>query len=132
MCNKKVLSWKLTDMKALNSAFFAAGKAKQKLLKEVNLVEPDDEKDGYRAYCNVSTIKKNKNYPTPTNPNWQLLLVGMKLQFKISHFYMTKNAMVEPTCELMHHWQQAGKIISKLRMENAGDNKKVGFKIGEC
>ena len=82
----KVLGWTLTDMKALNCPSCAAGKAKQKSLKKVNFVEPDDEKDGYRAYLNLSTMKKNKNYPMPTNPDWQLMVVGMKLQLKISHF----------------------------------------------
>ena len=116
-------------MKALNCASCAAGKAKQKSLKKVNFVEPDNEKDGYRAYLDLSTVKKNENSPMPTNLNWQLLVVGMKLQIKISHFCKSKNAMVEPTCKLMHHWWQAGKIISKLRMNNAGKNKKLASRL---
>ena len=28
--------------------------------------------------------------------------------------------MVEPTCEMMHRWGQAGILIKKLRMDNAG------------
>ena len=125
----KVHGWKLTDMKALNCASCAAGKAKQKLLKKVNFMETDDEKDGYRADLDLSTAKKNENYPMPTKPNWQLLVVGMKLQLKISHFYKTKNAMVESTCELMHHWWQTGKIISKLRMDNACENKNLASRL---
>ena len=31
-----------------------------------------------------------------------------------------KNAMVEPTCELLHHWSNASKSVSKLQMDNAG------------
>ena len=37
--------------------------------------------------------------------------------------------MVEPTCKLMHCWQQAGKIISKLTMDNAGENKKLASRL---
>ena len=106
----KVLGWKLTDMRALNCASCAVGKAKQTLLKKANFVEPGNEKDGYGAYLDLSTIKKNENYLTPTDLNWQLLVVGMKLQLKVLHFYKSKNAMVEPTCELMCCWQQAGKL----------------------
>ena len=65
----KVLSLKLTNMKTLNCASCAAGKAKQKSLKNINFVEPDDEKDGYRAYLDLSTIKKNEKYSYPNNPN---------------------------------------------------------------
>ena len=30
--------------------------------------------------------------------------------------------MVKPTCEIMHRWGQAGIVIKKLRMDNAGEN----------
>ena len=116
----KACGWKLTDMKTLNCASCAAGKAKQKSLKKVNFVEPDDEKDGSRAYLHLSTVKKNENFPTPTNPNWQLLVVGMKLQLKILHFYSSKNAMVEPACELMHCWWQAV-LKSKSKQDRQTD-----------
>ena len=32
--------------------------------------------------------------------------------------------MMEPTCEWFHHWLNAGKSVSKLQMDNAGENKK--------
>ena len=37
--------------------------------------------------------------------------------------------MVEPTNELLHCWGQAGKIISKLQMDNAGENKKLVMQL---
>ena len=43
----KVLAWKLTNVKPLNCASCAAGKANLKSLKKVNFVEPDNEKDGH-------------------------------------------------------------------------------------
>ena len=39
------------------------------------------------------------------------------------------NAMVEPTRELMHCSQHAGKIITTLRMDNAGENKKLTSRL---
>ena len=43
---KEILGWELTDMRALNCASCAAGKAKQKSLKKVNIADPGNEKDG--------------------------------------------------------------------------------------
>ena len=40
--------------------------------------------------------------------------------------------MVEPTCELMHWWQQTGKIISTLRMDNAGKNKRLTSRLASA
>ena len=37
--------------------------------------------------------------------------------------------MVEPTSELLHHWCQSAKIISKLQMDNAGENKKLAMQL---
>jgi flagellar biosynthesis/type III secretory pathway chaperone len=42
---------------------------------------------------------------------------------KISHFYTTKNSMIEPTCELFNRWKQMNRTVTILRMDNAGENK---------
>ena len=60
--------------------------------------------------------------PAPPNPNWRIIVLGTNVQLKFSHFFQSKNNMVEPTCELMHRWGQAGVLIKKLRMDNAGEN----------
>ena len=60
--------------------------------------------------------------PEPPNPNWRILVLGTNVQLKFSHFFKSKNKMIEPTCELMHRWGQAGILIKKLRMDNAGEN----------
>ena len=65
-----VLGWVLTNTKTLDCASCAAGKAKQKLLKKVDFIEPNDEKNGCKAYLNLLTVKTNEKYPTPTNLNW--------------------------------------------------------------
>ena len=104
----KNLCWLLTDNQPLNCATSTAGKAKQKSLKKVRFLDPDDEKDGYCTYLDISTAKKNQNYPVTPNPNWRMIVVGTQLQLKFSHFYKSKDTMVEPTCELLHCWKQNG------------------------
>ena len=59
----EALGWKLADAAKLNCSSCAAGKAKQKSFKKVLIVDPDNEKEGYRAYLDLSTIKKNEKYP---------------------------------------------------------------------
>ena len=78
----------------------------------------------------TSTVKKNEQYPQPTNPNWCLIVVGTKLQLKSLYFLKSKNVMVEPMCELLHHWGKAGKNISKLQMGNA--REKNGDQTSMC
>ena len=86
----KNLGWSLTDNQPLNCAACMAGKAKQQSLKKVSVLDPEDEKDGYRAYLDISMIKKNKTYPIPTNLNWGLIVVGTKLQLKFFIFLQVK------------------------------------------
>ena len=37
--------------------------------------------------------------------------------------------MVKPTCELMHCWMQSRKIINKLWMDSAGENKNMVMQL---
>ena len=116
------LGWTLTGNRTINCASCATGKAKQKSFNKVKIPDPDDEKHWYRAYLDISTVKKANNMPEPPNPNWQIIVLGTNVQLKFSHFFKSKNKMIEPTCELMHWWGQAGILIKKLRMDNAGEN----------
>ena len=88
----------------------------------MKIPDPDDKKHWYRAYLDISTVKKANNMPEPPNPNWRIIVLGTNVQLKFSHFLKSKNKMIEPTCELMHRWGQAGVLIKKLRMDNAGEN----------
>ena len=63
------LGWKLTGSDKLNCASCAAGKAKQKSLKKVSVPDPNDKVNGYRAYLEISTVKKNEKYPVLSNLN---------------------------------------------------------------
>ena len=125
----KNLGWSLTDNQPLNCAACMAGKAKHKSLKKVSVPDPEDEKNGYRAYLDISMIKKNENYPVPTNPNWMLIVVEQKLELKLSHFYKSKDVMVEPTCESLQWWMQNRQEIHKSCMDNAGENEKLELRV---
>ena len=116
------LGWVLTGDRKINCASCAAGKAKQKSLNKVKIPDPDDEKHWYRAYLDISMVKKANNMPDQPNPNWQIIVLSTNVQLKFSHFYKSKSKMVKPTCEIMHQWGQAGILIKKLRMDNAGEN----------
>jgi hypothetical protein len=43
--------------------------------------------------------------------------------FKITHFFKTKDKMVEPTCELIKQLKDKNLEIQFLRMDNAGGNQ---------
>ena len=99
----------------------AAGKAKQKNIKRT---ETTKQKIGQRqAYLDIVTIKKRQGMPIPSKPNWQIIVVDQRIQIKFSKFSKTKDAMVEPTCEQLHKWQQSNIGITHLRLDNAGENK---------
>ena len=116
------LGWTLTSNQTINCASCATGKAKQKSLNKVKIPDPDDEKHWYRAYLENSMVKKANNMPEPPNPIWRIIVLGTNVQLKFSHFYKSKNKLVEPTFKMMHQWGQAGILIKKLRMDNAGGN----------
>ena len=125
----KNLGWTLTDNQLLNCAACVTGKMRQKSLKKVSVLDRINEKDGYRAYLDITMIKKIKKYPIPTNLNWRLIFVGMKLQLKFLHFYKLKDVMFEPTCESLHWSMQNGQKIHKLHMDNDGENKKLESRL---
>ena len=63
------LGWILTKNQTINCALCATGKATQKLLNKVNIPDPDNEKHWYRAYLDISTVKKANKMPETPNPN---------------------------------------------------------------
>ena len=71
------LGWLLTNNQLLNCTTCAPGKSKQKSQEsEV----PDDEKDRYCTYLDISTVKKNEKYPITANRNWRMIVMGTQLQ----------------------------------------------------
>jgi hypothetical protein len=53
------------------------------------------------------------------------MMVDEKMQLKFMDFFNMKDGMVQPTCEKLHKWRQAGKPVTYMRMDNAGENKKL-------
>ena len=117
----KRLGLQITKTQILPCAACAAGKAKQKNIKRT---ETTKQKIGQRrAYLDIATIKKRQGMPIPSKPNWRIIVVDQRIQIKFSKFFKTKDAMVEPTCEQLHKWQQSNIGITHLRLDNAGENK---------
>jgi hypothetical protein len=79
-------------------------------------------KEDRRIFMDISTIKGKKDGPSVTKPNWRIM-VDEHSSMKFTHFYQTKNGMVEPTCEIMSKWKQDGHGAKYVRMDNAGENK---------
>ena len=81
-----------------------------------------------RVYLDISSVKKKKGFPMPTKPHWRII-VDEHTGKKHSHFFPTKDAMVEPTCELLYGWADAGKPVKAIRMDNAGENKLLAKRL---
>jgi hypothetical protein len=46
-----------------------------------------------------------------------------RTHMKFSGFFLSKNGMAEPTCDLFQRWKDVGREVRYLRMDNAGKNK---------
>ena len=56
---------------------------------------------------------------------WWILVWGRYAQLKFSRFFRTKKAMIEPTAELLHKMKLQDRAPKTIRMDNAGENKKL-------
>ena len=119
----KALSWELTKGSFGVCEACTIGKAKQKNVPKESDHEPSKVANE-RIYMDISTIKAPEDGPKVTKPNWHIM-VDEKTQLKFSHFYETKNGMIEPTCAQLNKWREAGKPVSFVRLDNAGENKKL-------
>ena len=48
-----------------------------------------------------------------------------KTEMKWLDFYLTKDEMVEPTCEKCERWKAAGMPVKNVRCDNGGENIKL-------
>jgi hypothetical protein len=101
----------------------AAGKAKQKNVLKRSEHIPSAENNG-RIYLDIATVKRIKDGPKVSKPNWRIM-VDECTNLKFSDFYETKAGMVEPTCEQFYRWKQARRPVKFVRLDNAGENKKL-------
>ena len=124
----KSMLWKLTGSAPVCESC-AHGKARQAPLPQVTSGDPLKEGER-RYYLDLLAIKPQKNrkgeivVKAPTKPNWRMT-VESQLQIKFSVFTQTKDGMVEPTLRLFNKWKGTPRNVTHLRMDNAGENKKL-------
>ena len=81
-----------------------------------------------RVSLDLSKIKvptnKEVNDPDIRNPQWRLI-VDAATGRKFSEFYVSKDKMVEPTCEQLQTWKNEDRPVRIIRCDNAGENLKL-------
>ena len=101
----------------------ARAKAKQKNVNKYNVTHQLALTFPKQVFMDIATEKSREGQPIVTKPNWHII-VDEATNMKFSYFYQTKSGMIEPTCELFHKWRQQGFVVVKVRMDNAGENRK--------
>ena len=120
----KLRNWRLKPGPLQTCVPCTKAKAKQKNTCKESDAEKATVSNG-RIYLDISTIRAPKASKIKVNnPNW-LMMVDERSGMKISKLFATKDGMVEPTCELFNKWKGAGMPVQHLRMDNAGENKKL-------
>jgi hypothetical protein len=51
-----------------------------------------------------------------------MIVIDEEIQLKVSSFYKSEDAMVEPLCERMNRWKERGHAITNMCLDNAGKN----------
>ena len=70
-------------------------------------------------------IKKLKDGPPVNSKRHWRVMVDDRTGLKFSKFFESKNGMVEPTLEQWMRWHHAGTKVNRVRMDNAGENKRL-------
>ena len=106
----------------------AAGKARRKNFpRSKSKTKLDDDYDPSqnlavnRVYLDMSSVRRTPSMPYPKKYQWCMIVHG-KTQLKFSSFHSSKNAMVEPVCELFQRWASNGLGVTHVRLDNAGEN----------
>jgi hypothetical protein len=116
----KLMGWVLSGpWKPCESC--ATAKAKQKNVPKDSEHEKATKGEN-RIFLDIATVKKAKDGPPVTKPNWRIM-VDERTGMKFSDFYAAKIGMVEPTCEQWHCWKTVGLGIKYVRLDNSGENK---------
>jgi hypothetical protein len=119
----KELGWSLSRGSLKPCDGCLAGKAKQKNVPKESNHEAATEPNEARVFLDITMIKKpEEEKGSIYKPNWRII-VDERTQMKFSDFFVSKNGMAEPTCELFQRWKDVGREVRYLRMDNAGENK---------
>jgi hypothetical protein len=119
----KQLGWQLKKGTLDVCEACAIGKARQKNIKGDAQPKAVTKEPNGRVYLDISTTKNpEQGGLKPKRPNWRII-VDEATGTKITHFFESKDKMVEPTCELFKKWEQNERPVKAIRMDNAGENK---------
>ena len=126
----KHLGWTITRGTLGPCESCSIGKAKQKNLPQgkYNRSKTTDPQTR-RVFLDISSVKPVRDAKNTKTPYWRII-VHEGHGLKHSNFYSSKNGMIEPTCEKFYKWQQEGRAITHLRMDNAGENKQLSKRMG--
>jgi hypothetical protein len=101
----------------------AAGKAKQKNVPKESEHAPASKGEN-RIFLDIATVKQPKDGSKVYKPNWRIM-VDERTGMKFLDFFETKSGMIEPTCAQWNRWKDAGLAVKYVRLDNAGENKKL-------
>ena len=116
----KALGWDITRGAMDVCVPCTVAKAKQKNI-SVQRDETPAPDGKARVYLDISSIQKPDDIKTMTKRHCRIM-VDEKTQLKFVDFFETKDGMVEPTCEKLKSWAQAGRKVDVIRMDNGGEN----------
>ena len=119
----KNLNWKLKLGGSLVCEACNITKAKQKAVVKISELDPV-KRSGERIYLDISSVKAPSGIPQPSKPRWRIM-VDERTNLKFSDFFATKDGMIEPTCMQINKWKNAGIHVKYIRLDNAGENKKL-------
>ena len=123
----KQLGWKLACGSLGTCEPCTIGKAKRKKLPKVT--KHPLEKGQIRMYIDQALIKNRKGMPKIKKPYWCMQVLE-PYGIKLSQFNTKKDAMVEEICKMLHKWQEEGKGVTHIRLDNAGENNKLQKQCG--
>jgi len=101
----------------------AEGKAKQKNVPKIS-EHIKATKEAPRIFLDLATVKDRLGKTELSKPNWRIM-VDERTGMKFCDFFARKSDMIEPTCQQLHKWKQAGLSVKYIRLDNAGENKKL-------
>jgi hypothetical protein len=111
----KRLGWCLTGDKQ-KCIHCAIGKGRQKNVNKVsNHIVLN--KIGERMFLDLAAVMPNKDsdvFVESSYKRYWRILVDEASQFKISDFFETKNAMIEPTCEILFKLKEENKTVKYI------------------
>jgi hypothetical protein len=105
----KNLGWTLTNEESICKVCAEKSKACQKNI-NIKSTRKIESKPSGRIHIDITSLH-NKEYEESTSKPYWIIIVDEFTQIKFSDFFISKNGMVEPTCQSIQKLQQSGKDI---------------------